>query len=168
MGGDLPLVLLAIPSVIIRFIAIEPMLFGDFFKERDLHQSRSPSGDGRAGARVPRRLAWHHALSTLPFWLALGGRGVGMAVLHEGPQIPAMFKAAGRHPHPAGNKYYLDDIYFGVFAKGSRAAWAWGLWKVGDQLLIDGLLVNGSAKVVGRSRRGAQAANRLHLPATPA
>ncbi|WP_000321241.1 hypothetical protein, partial [Salmonella enterica] len=29
----LPLILLAVPSVIIGYIAIEPMLYGDFFKD---------------------------------------------------------------------------------------------------------------------------------------
>ena len=67
----------------------------------------------------------------------------------KAPQIPAAFKAKLGAIHTLlENKYYLDDIYFGVFAKGSRGLGTL-LWKVGDQLLIDGLLVNGSAKVVG-------------------
>jgi NADH-quinone oxidoreductase subunit L len=70
----LPLVLLAIPSVIIGAIAIEPMLFGDFFKHglqgRDLRR-RKPSGDGRAGGRVPRLGAMAiHSLTTPVLWLA--------------------------------------------------------------------------------------------------
>ncbi len=55
----LPLVLLAIPSVVIGAIAIGPMLFGDFFahgagvREGDLHRRKS-SGAARNGRRVPR------------------------------------------------------------------------------------------------------------------
>ena len=146
----LPLVLLAIPSVIIGFIAIEPMLFGDFFKNvifinHEAHpvmEELAHEFHGAAGMAT-------HALSTLPFWLALGGVATAWLFYMKAPQIPAMFKAKLGAIHTLlENKYYLDDIYFGVFAKGSRGLGAL-LWKVGDQLLIDGLLVNGSAKVVG-------------------
>lgn len=146
----LPLVLLAIPSVIIGFIAIEPMLFGDFFKNvifinHEAHpvmEELAHEFHGAAGMAT-------HALSTLPFWLALGGVATAWLFYMKAPQIPAMFKAKLGAIHTLlENKYYLDDIYFGVFAKGSRGLGTL-LWKVGDQLLIDGLLVNGSAKVVG-------------------
>ena len=146
----LPLVLLAIPSVIIGFIAIEPMLFGDFFKNvifinHEAHpvmEELAHEFHGAVGMGV-------HSLSTLPFWLALGGVATAWLFYMKAPQIPAMFKAKLGAIHTLlENKYYLDDIYFGVFAKGSRGLGAL-LWKVGDQLLIDGLLVNGSAKVVG-------------------
>ena len=146
----LPLVLLAIPSVIIGFIAIEPMLFGDFFKNvifinHEAHpvmEELAYEFHGAAGMAT-------HALSTLPFWLALGGVATAWLFYMKAPQIPAMFKAKLGAIHTLlENKYYLDDIYFGVFAKGSRGLGTL-LWKVGDQLLIDGLLVNGSAKVVG-------------------
>ena len=146
----LPLVLLAIPSVIIGFIAIEPMLFGDFFKNvifinHEAHpvmEELAHEFHGAVGMGV-------HALSTLPFWLALGGVATAWLFYMKAPQIPAMFKAKLGAIHTLlENKYYLDDIYFGVFAKGSRGLGTL-LWKVGDQLLIDGLLVNGSAKVVG-------------------
>ena len=146
----LPLVLVAIPSVIIGFIAIEPMLFGDFFKNvifinHEAHpvmEELAHEFHGAAGMAT-------HALSTLPFWLALGGVATAWLFYMKAPQIPAMFKAKLGAIHTLlENKYYLDDIYFGVFAKGSRGLGTL-LWKVGDQLLIDGLLVNGSAKVVG-------------------
>lgn len=146
----LPLVLLAIPSVIIGFIAIEPMLFGDFFKNvifinHEAHpvmEELAHEFHGAVGMAT-------HALSTLPFWLALGGVATAWLFYMKAPQIPAMFKAKLGAIHTLlENKYYLDDIYFGVFAKGSRGLGTL-LWKVGDQLLIDGLLVNGSAKVVG-------------------
>ena len=146
----LPLVLLAIPSVIIGFIAIEPMLFGDFFKNvifinHEAHpvmEELAHEFHGAVGMGV-------HSLSTLPFWLALGGVATAWLFYMKAPQIPAMFKAKLGAIHTLlENKYYLDDIYFGVFAKGSRGLGTL-LWKVGDQLLIDGLLVNGSAKVVG-------------------
>ena len=146
----LPLVLLAIPSVIIGFIAIEPMLFGDFFKNvifinHEAHpvmEELAHEFHGAVGMGV-------HSLSTLPLWLALGGVATAWLFYMKAPQIPAMFKAKLGAIHTLlENKYYLDDIYFGVFAKGSRGLGTL-LWKVGDQLLIDGLLVNGSAKVVG-------------------
>ena len=50
------------------------------------------------------------------------------------------------------NSGNLDELYFAVFAKGSRALGTF-FWKVGDMLLIDGLVVNGAAKLVGTFSR---------------
>jgi len=146
----LPLVLLAIPSVVIGYIAVEPMLVGDFFKgvifinheahpvmKEFAHEFHSAAAMGM------------HAFTSLPFLLALGGVVTAWVFYLKAPQIPAAIKAkCGAINTLLENKYYLDDIYFAVFAKGSRGLGSL-FWKVGDQFLIDGLIVNGSAKVVG-------------------
>ncbi|MFC3625546.1 NADH-quinone oxidoreductase subunit L [Vogesella amnigena] len=146
----LPLLLLAIPSVVIGFFAIDPLLYGDFFKgvihiNHELHPALEEMGHEFHG---PVAMALH-ALSTLPFWLAAAGVAVAWFFYMKAPQIPAAIKQKFSAVHTLlENKYYLDEIYFAVFAKGSRLLGTF-FWKVGDMLLIDGLLVNGSARLVG-------------------
>ncbi|MDF0605532.1 NADH-quinone oxidoreductase subunit L [Neisseriaceae bacterium TC5R-5] len=148
----LPLVLLAIPSLLIGYFAIEPLLYGDFFKgvisvNHQLHPAMEEIAKDFHGATAMSI----HALSSLPFWLAVAGVGTAWFFYMKAPSIPA---AIQRTFSPINklleNKYYLDEIYFAVFAKGSRALGTL-FWKVGDILLIDGLLVNGTAKLVGWS-----------------
>ncbi|RBH37707.1 NADH-quinone oxidoreductase subunit L, partial [Pseudomonas sp. MWU13-2860] len=90
-----------------------------------------------------------HAFITLPFLLALAGGVVAWYFDMKAPHIPAAIKEKCAPLHKLlENKYCLDEIYFAVFAKGSRALGTF-FWKVGDMLLIDGLMVNGTAKLVG-------------------
>lgn len=150
----LPLVLLAIPSVVIGFFAIEPMLYGDFFKGVIfIDELRHP-------ALSELRHEFHgavgmaaHALQTLPFWLAVSGVATAWFFYMKAPHIPAAIKEkTGFIYNLLENKYYLDDIYFAVFAKGSRLLGT-GFWKIGDQTLIDGVMVNGTARLVGVASR---------------
>ena len=145
-----PLVLLAIPSVVIGFLTIKPMLYGEFFKDAILvnaekHPVMVELGQAFHG---PLQMAIH-AFSTLPFWLALGGVALSYYMYMVNPALPAAIK---RNAMPIfnmlENKYYLDWINENILARGARALGA-GLWKVGDQKLIDGLVVNGSWKLVG-------------------
>jgi NADH-quinone oxidoreductase subunit L len=150
----LPLVLLAIPSVIIGFIAIEPMLFGDFFKGvifvEEAHHAMEELKEEFHG---PVAMAVH-ALTSLPFWLALAGVAVSYFFYMVKPAIPAAIKAkAGVLYDILDNKYYMDKFNDIVFAGGARVLGG-GLWKGGDRGLIDGLIVNGSAKLVGWASRG--------------
>ncbi|GGY14370.1 NADH-quinone oxidoreductase subunit L [Paludibacterium paludis] len=146
----LPLVLLAIPSVLIGFFAIEPLLYGSFFKgaifiDAAHHPVMHELGEEFHGA-VAMGL---HSLTTLPLWLAISGVALAWFFYMKAPQIPAAIKAKCAPVHALlENKYYLDEIYFAVFAKGSRALGTL-FWKFGDILLIDGLVVNGAAKLVG-------------------
>ncbi|QYF92400.1 NADH-quinone oxidoreductase subunit L [Massilia sp. PAMC28688] len=145
----LPLILLAIPSVIIGFIAIEPMLFGDFFN------GVITVGENHA-AMATLKANWHgpvamvmHGLVTPPFWLALAGVAAAYYCYMVNPRVPAWFYAKGKAIHTLlDNKYYMDKFNDVVFAGGARLLGN-GLWNVGDKGLIDGLIVNGSAKVVG-------------------
>ena len=145
-----PLLLLAVPSVVIGFLCIEPMLFGDFFKNaifvnHELHPAMEELAHEFHGATAMAL----HGFKTLPFWLALGGVVTAYLFYMVAPQIPAMFARVLRPLIVIGeNKYFLDWFNENVIAAGARLLGR-GLWKVGDVGIIDGLLVNGSAKVVG-------------------
>ena len=145
-----PLILLAIPSVVIGFMTIQPMLFGEFFKDAifidaEKHAGMKALADAFHG---PVAMALH-AVTTAPFWLALAGVVMAWYMYLINPAVPA---AIGRALRPLvvllENKYYMDWINENILARGARALGN-GLWKVGDRTLIDGLLVNGSWKLVG-------------------
>ncbi|CAN7300842.1 NADH-quinone oxidoreductase subunit L [Massilia sp. LjRoot122] len=145
----LPLVLLAIPSVIIGYLAIGPMLHGDFFKGvitvNPNHPAMATLSEEFHGAAAMAI----HGLQTAPFWLALAGVVTAYYCYMVNPRVPAWFYAKFKFLHTLlDNKYYMDKFNQAVFAGGARAVGG-GLWKVGDRGLIDGLLVNGSAKLVG-------------------
>lgn len=145
----LPLVLLAIPSVLVGLFALEPMLFGDFFAgivhiDHQAHPAMSKLAENFHGAWAMTL----HGFVTAPFWLALAGVLTAWFFYLKAPHIPAAIKAKAAWIHTLlDRKYYLDDIYYAVFAKGSRLLGT-VFWKLGDQTLIDGVIVNGSAKVV--------------------
>ena len=145
----LPLVLLAIPSVIVGYFTIGPMLFGDFFGNAIFvdvvkHHSMKELADAFHG---PVAMA-AHSLHSPVLYLALGGVVTAAVFYLWLPQIPAFF-ARVLAPVKAilDNKYFLDDLNQAVFAKGARVLGT-GLWKGADQGLIDGLVVNGSTRVV--------------------
>ncbi|CAL94024.1 NADH-quinone oxidoreductase subunit L [Azoarcus olearius] len=145
----LPLVLLAIPSVLIGFFTIQPMLFGDWFKGVIF------VGENHVGIK---ELAEHfhgsvamavHGLQTAPFWLAMGGVAVAWFFYMVKPGIPAAIQRTFSPLHTLlENKYYFDRFNEIFFAGGARLLGK-GLWKGGDQALIDGVAINGTAKLVG-------------------
>jgi NADH-quinone oxidoreductase subunit L len=145
-----PLLLLAIPSVVIGYMTIEPMLFGEFFKDAifvnaDKHPVMTELAEAFHG---PVAMA-QHAVTTLPFWLALGGVVVAWYMYLINPAVPAFFAKVLRPVIVVlENKYFMDWINENILARGARLLGT-GLWKGGDRALIDGLIVNGSWKVVG-------------------
>jgi len=145
-----PLVLLAIPSVVIGFLTIDPMLFGDFFKDA-IHVNLAKHPAMAELAKLfhgPAQMALH-GLSTAPFWLALSGVLLAYYMYMVNPALPAAIKRMALPVYTLlENKYYLDWFNENVLARGARAL-GMGLWKGGDQALIDGALVNGSWKLVG-------------------
>ncbi len=144
-----PLVLLAIPSVVIGFMTIEPMLFGEFFKGSIfINAEKHPALEEMAKAfHGPVQMAWH-ALTTLPFWLALAGVATSYYMYMINPALPTAIKKAVMPIYTLlENKYYLDWFNENVLARGARALGT-GLWKGGDEYVIDGGLVNGSWKLV--------------------
>ncbi|NIA53974.1 NADH-quinone oxidoreductase subunit L [Massilia sp. TW-1] len=146
----LPLILLAIPSAVIGFFTIKPMLFGDFFKNVIyVSAERHPAMEELAHEFHDAATMGVHAFTSLPFWLALGGVVAAFYCYMINPRVPAAFYKALRPIHTLlDNKYYMDKFNEVVFAGGARLLGK-GLWQVGDRALIDGLVVNGSAKVVG-------------------
>jgi NADH-quinone oxidoreductase subunit L len=146
----LPLVLLAIPSVVIGYLTIQPMLYGDFFKNaifinRELHPAMEELAHEFHGAAAMAL----HGLTSLPFWLALAGVVSAYFFYMVKPEIPAAIKArTGFINRILENKYYFDWFNENVLAAGARLLGR-GLWKGGDAAVIDGVLVNGSARLVG-------------------
>ena len=145
-----PLVLLAIPSVVIGFLTVEPLLFGDFLKsavfiDAAKHPAMSELAHHFHGATAMAL----HGFQALPFWLALAGVITAYVFYMVAPQIPATLAKVLRPLIVIGeNKYYLDWFNEKVLAAGARLIGRI-FWKVGDVALIDGLVVNGSAKLVG-------------------
>jgi len=143
-----PLVMLAIPSVAIGYLTIEPMLHGKFFEHvifiGENHKAMEILGEEFHG---PLAMAIH-SLTSLPLWLAIAGVATAYYCYMINPRVPAWFFAKFKAIHTLlDNKYYMDKFNEVVFAGGARMLGN-GLWNVGDKTLIDGLLVNGSAKVV--------------------
>jgi NADH-quinone oxidoreductase subunit L len=153
----LPLIMLAIPSVVIGLVAIDMYLFGEFFRSAIyVDAAKHPAMGKLAGmwnsfGAVNER-PWYmalHGLVTAPFWLAAAGVALAWYFYLRRPDIPAAIARRFAPLHRLlENKYYLDRINEVVFAGGARALGR-GLWKGGDMALIDGLAVNGSAKLVG-------------------
>ncbi|WP_042301926.1 NADH-quinone oxidoreductase subunit L [Paraburkholderia kururiensis] len=150
----LPLVLLAIPSVVIGAIAVGPMLYGDFFQHGvafDKVIEISPSHPALA-EMAEEFHGWLdlglHAVTGLPMWLALAGVVVAWFLYLKRPDLPAVIRSKfGPIYTLLDNKYYMDKINEVVFARGAVAIGR-GLWKEGDVVVIDGL-VNGSARFIG-------------------
>ena len=145
----LPLVLLAIPSVVIGYLGIEPMLYGDFFQSAIFVDNEAHP--------VMHELAHHfhgpitmasHALTSAVFWLALSGVALAWFFYLKRPDIPATLKSRfGALYRLLEQKYYFDSFNEIFFAGGARLLGK-ALWKGGDAGLIDGLIVNGSTRIV--------------------
>jgi NADH-quinone oxidoreductase subunit L len=146
----LPLVLLAIPSVVIGYMTIGPMLHGDFFKDSIVvDAARHPAMKELTEAFHGAGAMALHGFTALPFWLALGGVVVAWLFYLKAPSIPAaLAKALSPIVRILENKYYFDWFNEKVLAPAARLLGT-GLWKGGDQGLIDGLIINGSARAVG-------------------
>jgi NADH-quinone oxidoreductase subunit L len=144
-----PLILLAIPSVVIGFMTIQPMLYGDFFKDSifinlEKHAAMEEMSKLFHG---PVQMALH-GLMTMPFWLALFGVASAYYMYMVNPALPAAIKTRFQPIYTLlENKYYLDWFNENVVSRAARALGV-GLWKGGDEAVIDGALVNGSWKGV--------------------
>ena len=145
----LPLVLLAIPSVVIGYIAIGPMVFGDYFKgvifiDHHAHPAMEHLAEHFHGAVA----MGVHALTSLPFFLALAGVVVSWFFYMKRPDIPAAIQRRFSAIYTLfENKYYFDKFNEVVFAGGARFLGK-VLWRGGDVGFIDGVIVNGSTKLV--------------------
>jgi len=145
----LPLVLLAIPSVLIGLYTVGPMIFSDFFKDVIATAERHPAMAELAHEFHGWWAMGLHSVSTPVFWLSLAGVASAYYCYMVNPRLPEALAArfAGIY-RLLDNKYYLDRINEVVFAGGARLVGR-GLWKGGDQALIDGVAIDGSARLVG-------------------
>ena len=146
----LPLVLLAIPSAVIGFVTISPMLFGDFFASSiRVIADRHPAMEELAREfHGPLSMALHSLTGPI-FWLALAGVVSSWFLYMRRPDIPARVQRrfSGLY-RILDNKYYFDWFNENVLARGARAT-GMGLWKGGDVAVIDGVLIDGSARGIG-------------------
>ncbi len=140
----LPLVLLAVPSVVAGWLMLEPLLFGDFFG------SAVRSAGGHAAAEGSDALHFLlHGLTGAPVWLALAGVAAAWWLYLKRPEVPeALARRAGGVYRLLANKYYFDDFNERLLAPLARLGGR-ALWRIGDEGLIDGALVNGTARSVG-------------------
>jgi len=146
----LPLVLLAIPSVLVGFFTVGPILFGDFFEGsitvREAHNTLAAVAEEFHGAAAFAL----HGFTAPAFWLAFGGFALATYIYLFNPGLAARARKALAWPvRLLENKYGFDDLWIGGFAAAGRRLGQL-LWKRGDVGLIDGVAVNGSAWVVDR------------------
>jgi len=145
----LPLVLLAIPSVLIGFFTITPMVFGDFFADAiTVNAAAHPAlAEFAKIFHGPVGMALH-AFSTPPLYLAIAGVALSYYMYMVNPALPAAIKRSVMPLYTLlENKYYLDWINENILARAARALGV-GLWKGGDQGVIEGGVVNASWKLV--------------------
>jgi NADH-quinone oxidoreductase subunit L len=143
-----PLILLAIPSVFIGWYAVEPMLFGNYF-DGVIHVAAVHDTLGQLGKGYTDQAGFiAHGVMAAPFWLAMGGLALAFYLYRVNTALPGAIKArVGWLYDLLDNKYGFDDFNQKVFAGGSRMLGKI-FWLLGDRALIDGLMVNGSAKSV--------------------
>ncbi len=144
-----PLVLLAIPSIVIGAMAIQAMLFSDYFDgaiavNAEAHPAMEELGKAFHGAGAMAL----HAFTSAPFWLAAAGVAVAYWFYMLQPAIPGAIQARfGAVYRLLDNKYYLDWINEHIVAKLARVVGR-GLWKGGDEGFIDRILIDGTAREV--------------------
>ena len=150
----LPLILLAIPSAVIGILVIEPMLFGDYFTGPYL---KALLVDATSPIHALGELIHEHGVMGMivtsfshpPVWLAISGVVAAWYLYLKNPALTGKLREKFSAAHfVLEKKFWFDELYIDGFAKGGRKIGAI-LWKVGDIKLIDGLMVNGSAKAVG-------------------
>jgi NADH-quinone oxidoreductase subunit L len=126
------------------------MLFGGYFGDAifigENHTSLELMKEEFHGA-LPMIL---HGLTSLPFWLATSGAITAWFLYIVRPDLPTVIaRKFSLITFVLEKKYGFDEFNDWFFAGGARGLGR-GLWKTGDQVLIDGIAVNGSAKLVGR------------------
>ncbi len=144
-----PLILLAVPSVIIGGLTLVSVGFGDYFGNAIYVAPEHDSVKAVAETVASPMAMVSHSIHTLPLYLALGGVITAWVFYLLSPSIPAfLHDKLGFLHRLLSNKYGFDDFNQAVFAAGSVGVGRF-LWTKGDQTLIDGAMVNGSANRVG-------------------
>ena len=144
-----PLILLAIPSIVIGYMTIEPVLFGGWLSDSI---TVLPQNDALATVgehfHGPTAMALH-GVQTAPFWLMLGGFVLATFIYMVRPATADKLQQRFPKLHALlENKFYIDELYQKLFIARTVDIGN-GLWKKADAGFIDGWLVNGSAKLMG-------------------
>ena len=144
-----PLILLAIPSIVIGYFTIGPVLFGGWlsdsltiFTQNDVVAA---VGHHFHGAKAMAM----HAVETAPFWLMISGFVLATLIYLVRPATAELLqqRMPGLH-RLLENKYYIDELYQKIFVS-KVVSIGNSLWNRADAGVIDGWLVNGSARLVG-------------------
>ncbi len=144
----LPLIALAIPSIAIGWLTVGPVVFGDFFSGAIAQAPDGPLAELGGEFHGPAAFVMH-ALQTPALYLALGGVAAAWYLYLKRPELPGRIATRySRIYRLLVNKYYFDWFNENVIASGVRN-FGTGLWKRGDETVIDGWLVNGSARTIG-------------------
>ena len=150
VGWDMkaPLVALAVPSLLIGYFTIQPVLFGGYFGD-SIRVTAANDVVGELGREFHGAAAFAaQALLSLPLWLAAAGVfSAWHFVLRRPERATAIQQRLNWLYRLLVNKYYFDWFNENVLARASRAL-GLALWRGGDQAVIDGA-VNGSAGAVG-------------------
>jgi NADH-quinone oxidoreductase subunit L len=144
----LPLILLAIPSAIAGYL-LGPVVFGSYF-DGAIYVAPAHDVLGELAEHYHGVLGFTlHAFGGPAIYLAIAGVVTAWYIYMKNPAIAGNLarRFSGIY-RVLVNKYYADDFNDAVFAGGARGIGRL-LWKLGDTLLIDGLIVNGSARMVG-------------------
>ncbi|MCW8945763.1 MAG: NADH-quinone oxidoreductase subunit L [Sedimenticola sp.] len=146
----IPLILLAVPSLFIGMFTVDSMVFGEWFKDAIfvLPEHDTLSAIGFHGTWA----FFTHGIFGLPTLLAASGVAVAFIFYIKKPELAAgwkkRFESVGIY-QILDKKYGFDETYQALFAGGSRGIGQL-LWNIGDKGLIDGLIINGSARSIGR------------------
>jgi NADH-quinone oxidoreductase subunit L len=144
-----PLILLSIPAITSGWL-IGSLLYGNWFGDA-IYIAHEHEGLAEMAHEFHGVFAMMmHSVTTLPFWLAISGAATAWFLYIKRPDLPAVIKKkSGILATILEKKYGFDEFNEWFFAGGSRSLGR-GFWKTGDELLIDGLAVNGSARLIGR------------------
>ncbi len=144
----LPLIALAIPSLAIGWLTVGPVVFGEFFAGAIAQAPNGPLAVLGEEFHGPAAFTLH-ALRSPALYLALSGVATAWYLYLKRPELPDRIAARyARLYRLLINKYYFDWFNENVIATGVRN-FGTSLWKRGDETVIDGWLVNGSARAVG-------------------
>jgi NADH-quinone oxidoreductase subunit L len=146
----LPLVLLAIPSLLVGFFTVGPMLFGNWFGGA-IHVEEANNVLAELGQEFHGSAAMAlHGFTQLPFFLVLAAFVICTYVYLFNPALAGRIKSALKPLWTVlDRKYWVDDVYFALFARGGVLLGR-GFWKAGETAVIDGAMVNGSVGLVHR------------------
>ena len=146
----LPLILLAIPSALIGYLTVGPMLFGHYFDgaisiDAAKHPAMATLGEEFHGALTMAL----HGFAGLPFWIAFSGFALATYIYLFNPALAGKFKQTLALPaRILEEKYGFDNLWIDGFA-GTGVRLGKLLWRAGDATVIDGVMIDGTTRFIG-------------------